>query len=233
MAAYQENIAEASSVALDASLIGPYVRDLVARYKWEGTSQELLSVLNDMFDRPRTAGSQDQPPRSKQRPKGWPDSPLKVSNQLKRIQPDLKKIGIAVTRGQTNGLGSRKWIAIERMPTGEHQPPPATMGNQRWQIPAVAPVPAGAPPPASTPLPAPVPAFGPSAPQPGAPLPAPLPFAPLPLPVLTNDATVAPVQMPAPVFFPRLPFTPQSPNDGSDTQMPAPVLFIPTPGSKS
>jgi hypothetical protein len=121
LAAYNEAITAATDVAIDVSVIAPYVKKVAEAGGFEGTATELLERLNDTFDGrwPRSTYWQAQGTRYKQRPEGWPKSPKAVSSQLRRLEPTLLAKGIVVTFTQTQGEGSKKVITIRMAaPTG-------------------------------------------------------------------------------------------------------------------
>ena len=102
--AYLEFQERAGELALEASLIGGPIRDMLdfrdglARLAaqegqtyggplgFEGTSKQLLAELNDfMRDKPGAHG------------RGWPRTPKGMNTALRRIAPALRQIGYAVT----------------------------------------------------------------------------------------------------------------------------------------
>jgi hypothetical protein len=63
---------------------------------WRGTPSALLDIL-------RT----ERPEDAKQ--KGWPRTPKSLSDRLARVEPDLGKLGVTITRGRS---GAGRWIEI-------------------------------------------------------------------------------------------------------------------------
>jgi hypothetical protein len=97
MAAYQSNCASANEVALEASLIAqPLVELLEQNGEWEGPSGELLRALEDRAS------------EQVRRRKGWPKSPGALSGQLKRLAPNLRKLGWNADRDRTSK--KRSWV---------------------------------------------------------------------------------------------------------------------------
>ena len=84
MTAYMQNRQHAVESGLDASVVAQSVREFMEkRNHWEGTATELLEALP----------ASDQTARSK----AWPKVPRTLSNQLRRLAPALRKVGIQVT----------------------------------------------------------------------------------------------------------------------------------------
>jgi hypothetical protein len=82
--AYTRNQASSNELALDASPITEPVRRLVAVDDFQGTATDLLRVLTDRSDDPT------------RRQKGWPANAEGLSNTLRRLAPNLRKVGIEV-----------------------------------------------------------------------------------------------------------------------------------------
>lgn len=82
--AYTRNQASSNELALDASPITEPVRSLVAKDDFQGTATKLLQVLTERSDDPT------------RRQKGWPANAQGLSNTLRRLAPNLRKIGIEV-----------------------------------------------------------------------------------------------------------------------------------------
>lgn len=87
--AYSGNRASAYELALEASSVGPPVRVLLSTGDWQGTSTELLGSLASI------AGD------SVTRRKDWPADPRALSQELARLAPNLRAIGIGVERKST------------------------------------------------------------------------------------------------------------------------------------
>lgn len=95
--AYTGNREAANDLALEAALIVPPLRDLLAAKggAWQGTATELLHNLHDHADE-RTRES-----------KGWPTNGRVMSNALRRIAPNLRVVGIGVTFHPRRSQGRR------------------------------------------------------------------------------------------------------------------------------
>jgi 5S rRNA maturation endonuclease (ribonuclease M5) len=92
---YATNRGEADEIALDALPIGTVVRAFVAdRNDWEGTPTELLTILNDRAG--ETA-----------KDRTWPKKAHNLSGQLKRLAPNLRRLGVEVKLGERDTKGNR------------------------------------------------------------------------------------------------------------------------------
>jgi hypothetical protein len=85
LAAYRDNRQGANELALEASPVAREVRALVEDDgAWSGTATELLAALN------RRVAAEARPAR------GWPGTPRALSNALRRVQPNLRQVGVVV-----------------------------------------------------------------------------------------------------------------------------------------
>jgi hypothetical protein len=84
LTAYRGNRAEAPELALEASLITPYIKEL-AENGITGTTTALLGQLND------------KAPEDVHRRKEWPTTGRALSNALRRLAPNLRAVGVDVT----------------------------------------------------------------------------------------------------------------------------------------
>jgi hypothetical protein len=102
--AYERNRSDAHELALEASIVVPYIRHLVEEHgDWTGTSGELLKELG------RVAKDQDA------RQKNWPSSPRGLSGLLRRLAPNLRAAGIAIT-ALDRKMDKRNW-QLSKLPT--------------------------------------------------------------------------------------------------------------------
>ena len=85
---YSANRQSANDVALEASPIAKRLLELLDD-QWEGSSTELLEALNGV------ASDADR------RLKSWPQTASKLSGHIKRLAPNLRKIGVDVAIGRT------------------------------------------------------------------------------------------------------------------------------------
>jgi DNA polymerase I-like protein with 3'-5' exonuclease and polymerase domains len=91
--ALETNRRDTDLVALDTFLIVPVLRRLVEQAEFTGTATELLVRLNEMAD------------EATRKQRGWPARPNILSNQLRRVAPNLRRSGIEVdlNRGGRDG----------------------------------------------------------------------------------------------------------------------------------
>jgi hypothetical protein len=113
LTAFRQGQAEANDVALDAYPIVDALRQLMAdRAQWDGKPSELLAKLGELVGDKAT------------RAEDWPKRANTLSGQLKRLAPNLRKIGLSVTFGSA-GRGKTKGrrIVIETDNAGERSSP--------------------------------------------------------------------------------------------------------------
>jgi hypothetical protein len=88
MEAYSLNREEVHQMALANSVLGQIVQKFVEETpRWQGSATELLKIFSEM------AGEQ-------RHVRGWPSNAQKLSGQLTRLSPNLRAIGIDVSRGK-------------------------------------------------------------------------------------------------------------------------------------
>jgi hypothetical protein len=120
MAAYTGNRGIANEIAIEASIIGPFIRALAMQPGgWSGSPEELLKRLDDMYSRSRLGmpltgaiGFRQEAPSSGPKPKVWPANSQQLSTKLQRIIPNLAEVGVVVERGQSPGSNSTRTIRI-------------------------------------------------------------------------------------------------------------------------
>jgi hypothetical protein len=108
--AYLANRATADQTALEASPIGRFVEQVVAATAvWEGSASELLNEINRLADTADKVFDDRVGPTRRQ--KEWPKAANALSNRLKLLAPNLRRVGVDVSidRDET---GSR--ITISR-----------------------------------------------------------------------------------------------------------------------
>jgi hypothetical protein len=96
MQAYGQNRAEADHLALESSPIGHHLL-AVGRSGFEGNATELLALLN----------ARDH---EAYRTPGWPKTAKKLASDVKRLAPNLRKLGVSVGFERTNG---KRLIALQ------------------------------------------------------------------------------------------------------------------------
>jgi hypothetical protein len=101
MAAYSENRSSANETALEASVVGPVVMQFMAdRPAWEGTSADLLAALEAQAGE-KLKSQQD-----------WPKTPRKLSGDLRRVAPNLRRAGLDVKFDRGTGKGRKRLIRL-------------------------------------------------------------------------------------------------------------------------
>lgn len=104
LAAYERNREAANDIAMEASPLAAVLRVFIEGQPlgtWEGTASTLLNLLNMRAE----AGVTSQ--------RGWPKAPHILSGQLKRLAPNLRKVGVNV---ETNVRvsGGERHVVITR-----------------------------------------------------------------------------------------------------------------------
>ena len=100
MKAYDNSRDDTHSLVLDASPVGPAIRDLAAKGDWSGTAGELLSRLSDHADdRERSLGS-------------WPKAPAGLSNILRRLAPSFRAVDVDIQFYREPGGQRRRIVSI-------------------------------------------------------------------------------------------------------------------------
>jgi 5S rRNA maturation endonuclease (ribonuclease M5) len=115
LASYHASQDEANEVALDAYPIVDPLRQLMAdREQWEGKPTELLARLGELAGE-RATKAED-----------WPKRANSLSGQLKRLAPNLRKIGLHVTFGSAGrGKAKGRRIVVEAVRAGDSSSPPS------------------------------------------------------------------------------------------------------------
>ena len=100
MSAYDQNRAEADRLALESSPTGHHLL-AVGRSGFEGNATELLALLNE-----RDSEAYRTP--------GWPKTAKKLASDVKRLAPNLRKLGVSVGFERTNG---KRLIVLQESPS--------------------------------------------------------------------------------------------------------------------
>jgi hypothetical protein len=111
LAAYEENRRAADELTLAASPVAAAIRDFVAIQRtWEGTATALLAELNVSENE---VGARRQ--------KAWPGSPQELSNDLRRLEPNLRRVGIEVEFGREADPKRTRFIRLRKVePSAVH-----------------------------------------------------------------------------------------------------------------
>ena len=103
LSAYTDNRSSANETAMEASVVGLAVQQFMAeRPFWQGTSTELLSGVEGVVD------------DKAQRRKDWPKSGRKMSGDLRRVAPNLRRAGLDVSFERSSGKARRRLITLAR-----------------------------------------------------------------------------------------------------------------------
>jgi hypothetical protein len=118
LAAYTGNRGAANELALESSIIGRPILSLAGNGgAWEGTAGELLEALE--------AGHADEKTRKR---KDWPAGPRRLSGELRRLAPNLRRAGVEVTFDRAPGGQRRRLIRLGNTGATPSRPSP-TSGN--------------------------------------------------------------------------------------------------------
>jgi hypothetical protein len=104
MTIYSGNRDDANALALETSPLGTAVLAVMGeRTRWEGTNGELLELLNSYTT------------DSVRKSKDWPGTPRGLSGQLRRLAPNMRKVGIeCLFPGRQPGGERRRLLVLER-----------------------------------------------------------------------------------------------------------------------
>jgi hypothetical protein len=101
--AYWRSRQDSNALALEASTLAPAIIQLLETIEWKGTAGELLNALvQDTMNTPVDT------------PRLLPKTPQQLSQELRRIVPNLAEIGIVVTFSRTAGDNSTRVISIRK-----------------------------------------------------------------------------------------------------------------------
>jgi hypothetical protein len=103
--AYDITRSEAIEASLELNPLAAAVRDIATDDGWTGTASELLKKLTDAMSEQIS------------KTKDWPKTPTMLSNELTRIQPSLRKVGIQVERHR-QGHARKRLIQIKTADAG-------------------------------------------------------------------------------------------------------------------
>ena len=142
--AYQHAREDVHDLTLEASLVGPLVRDFAQHHNgWEGTASELLTALDALAQERATAkGTTTQPPQpgksvTMQAPKAgsdvtkhklWPKNGQVLSGALRRLAPTLRAVGVDVIFERDPNQKRRRLIRLT-VPTSQTPPESQTPGG--------------------------------------------------------------------------------------------------------
>jgi hypothetical protein len=141
MQAYQGAREAVHELTLEASPVGPLVRDFAHQHNpWEGTASELLIALETLAQArvsaqgataPLPQGGKEealQAPRASSdvtKHKWWPKNGRALSNALRRLAPTMRAVGVEVTFDRESDQKRRRIIRVvhtSRTPGTESEP---------------------------------------------------------------------------------------------------------------
>lgn len=129
---YNANRSVTNGLVLETSIVAAPILSLAARQSlWQGTVGELLQELEAHHTDERT-----------RKRKEWPTSPRKLSGELHRLAPNLRRAGISVAFGGHTKKGSL--VTIEQVTTQSSPSSPSSSGNPCNNLQHDAPVTMGA-----------------------------------------------------------------------------------------
>jgi hypothetical protein len=109
--AYAGNRSNANILALEASpVVNPIVDLMDDEATWEGTASDLLAELRR------------RSPEEITRTRQWPNSARSLSGTLRRLAPNFRGIGIAVTFPARQAGTGKRLIALEKLTMASSQP---------------------------------------------------------------------------------------------------------------
>lgn len=99
MDCYLKNRAQANELSIDMEPVAKAIKDLIVnRDGFRGTATQILDKINE------------NTPFEIQKSKSWPKTPRTLSDQLRRIAPDLRALGFIVEFARAGKGGSRQWV---------------------------------------------------------------------------------------------------------------------------
>jgi len=113
MAAYTGNQAEGFTAAIESSVIGLLILEMMEEHgEWQGTAKDLLTLLDCEYTDEAT-----------RRRREWPKAPRKLSCELRRLAPALRKLGINVDFGRRTKRGKLLTLENKRKRPSPPSPP--------------------------------------------------------------------------------------------------------------
>ncbi len=111
MKAFIENRHRANEVALETSFLTTPVLKLIERGPWTGTAEQLLHLLEPTV------------PDSVRRNPEWPKTARGLAGALRRLNPNLRPLGVEISFDRDNGRQRTRVITIARQaPSGPSAP---------------------------------------------------------------------------------------------------------------
>ncbi len=121
MAAYSGNRGAANELAIESSVVAAPLAALLSAEggRWEGTATELLNALETAHTDEKTRARRE-----------WPTSTRKLSGDLRRLAPNLRRAGLEVTFDKEPGGQRRRIIRLEQTCETPSRPSRASQGPE-------------------------------------------------------------------------------------------------------
>ena len=113
MAVYEQTRVKANAVALESSMVAPYIDALVPKVgdTWEATSAKLLERLNEIAS------------EAARKHKEWPTTARALRSELSRIRPNLRQEGIWIAFEPGKGKERNVTVVVIERTEGPDIPP--------------------------------------------------------------------------------------------------------------
>jgi hypothetical protein len=110
--AYSGNRDNANELALESSPVAKEVIELAVEGEWSGTATDLLAALNLRAGYDESGGKS----HGKRQPDGWPKGARGLSGTLKRLAPNLRRVGVDIQFWREPDRRRRKMLTIRTVP---------------------------------------------------------------------------------------------------------------------
>ncbi len=110
LSAFEASRRNVDAVTIEALAIGPtLLRFMQDRDEWEGTASQLLEQLTALID------------DATKRDRDWPKRANRLSNQLRRLSPNLRQVGLWVGLDRSGAAGTRTITLTKNSPVWDRQ----------------------------------------------------------------------------------------------------------------
>ncbi|MGO9598367.1 MAG: bifunctional DNA primase/polymerase [Isosphaeraceae bacterium] len=117
--AYRKNIEGVTESAAEASPVATAILKLMSEQdEWQGTSGELLAALTSQIN------------EKEAKAKGWPQTPRKLTSELIRLAPVLRRLGISYTRPERTNKGRKVILSKAPPPAVGDEPSQQSLSAQ-------------------------------------------------------------------------------------------------------
>ena len=104
--AYEDNLEQADLIAVESSLVGTFVLEIVKDGElWEGTAANLLNEVRSFYERRKAQGSALR---------SLPKTPKGMANSIRHLEPALNRLGIKITFKRGKGKLRKRLIILEK-----------------------------------------------------------------------------------------------------------------------